>query len=41
MSTQTESSIVKDYVDAGGLRTYYEVQGSGPRSSCCTVVSHR
>jgi pimeloyl-ACP methyl ester carboxylesterase len=31
MSTQTETSTVPvaDYVDAGGLRTYYEVQGSG------------
>jgi pimeloyl-ACP methyl ester carboxylesterase len=29
MSTQTEPTTVKDYVDAGGLRTYYEAQGSG------------
>ena len=29
MSTQTETTTVQDYVDAGGLRTYYEAQGSG------------
>lgn len=29
MTTQTETTILKDYVDAGGLRTYYEAQGSG------------
>jgi pimeloyl-ACP methyl ester carboxylesterase len=31
MSTQTETSTVPvaDYVNAGGLQTYYEVQGSG------------
>lgn len=29
MSTQTDTTLVRDYVDAGGLRTYYEAQGSG------------
>ena len=29
MTTQTEPAVVKDYVDAGGLRTYYEAQGTG------------
>jgi pimeloyl-ACP methyl ester carboxylesterase len=29
MSTQTETAIVKDYVNAGGLRTYCEAQGYG------------
>jgi hypothetical protein len=29
MSTQTETAIVKDYINAGGLRTYFEAQGSG------------
>src|SRR3954447_25752618 len=29
MSTQTKTANVGDYVDAGGLRTYYEAQGSG------------
>ena len=29
MTTQTETAIVKDYVNAGGLRTYYEAQGTG------------
>jgi pimeloyl-ACP methyl ester carboxylesterase len=29
MTTQTSTGTVQDYTDAGGLRTYYEVQGSG------------
>lgn len=29
MITQTDTTPVKDHVDAGGLRTYYEAQGSG------------
>jgi pimeloyl-ACP methyl ester carboxylesterase len=29
MTTQTETPTVADYVNAGGLRTYYEAQGSG------------
>jgi len=29
MDTQTDASIVQEYVDAGGLRTYYEAEGSG------------
>jgi len=29
MSTQTETATLHDYVDAGGLRTYYEAQGAG------------
>jgi pimeloyl-ACP methyl ester carboxylesterase len=28
MTTQTETSIMKDYAAAGGLRTYYEAQGT-------------
>jgi pimeloyl-ACP methyl ester carboxylesterase len=27
--TETETAIVKDYAAAGGLRTYYEAQGTG------------
>ena len=29
MTTQTETAIMKDYAAAGGLRTYYEAQGTG------------
>jgi pimeloyl-ACP methyl ester carboxylesterase len=29
MGTQTASATIQDYVDAGGLRTYYEAQGTG------------
>jgi pimeloyl-ACP methyl ester carboxylesterase len=29
MTTQTETSIMRDYAAAGGLRTYYEAQGTG------------
>src|SRR5438477_10886179 len=29
MATQTATATVKEYVDAGGLRTYYEAQGTG------------
>ena len=29
MTTQIETATVKDYVDARGLRTYYEAQGTG------------
>ncbi len=29
MTTQTDTTTVCDYIDAGGLRTYYEAQGTG------------
>jgi len=29
MTTQPETAIMKDYAAAGGLRTYYEAQGTG------------
>jgi hypothetical protein len=38
MSTQTETAIVKDYVNAGGLQTYYEAQGSGEYANWSSSV---
>jgi pimeloyl-ACP methyl ester carboxylesterase len=29
MSSETNEAKIQDYIDAGGLRTYYEVEGSG------------
>jgi pimeloyl-ACP methyl ester carboxylesterase len=29
MALETNAPKIQDYVDAGGLRTYYEVEGSG------------
>ena len=29
VTTDTTTVTVKDYVDAGGLRTYYEAEGTG------------
>ena len=39
MMTQTETTTVKDYIDAGGLRTYYEARAPAIRWSCCTADS--
>jgi len=33
--------ITKEYVDAGGVPTYYEAEGTGGRWSCCTAGSDR
>ena len=41
MSTQTETAIVKDYVNAGGLGRTTKPRAPGTPSSCCTAASLR